>query len=288
MSEHFKQISEFFFVEPEFEQALRDMGLTSIESVFAFTGGKNLSKENLAAHRSRLQFQTNSPQATLFLKRYERPPIIIQLKNWLNHWKRKSLAASDFEPAELLAKSGIGVPKTIAHGQRWGKIFEKRSFVITEEIADAQSLEKKLPDCFNGPATKENLNLRKIFVISLAKFIREFHETGFRHRDLYLCHIFYKNNGQFYLIDLARAFRPCLLSNRFRIKDIAQLYYSAPGEYFSKTDRLRFYLAYTDSDKLRRKDKIFLSRVKQKAKRMARHDIKHGRIPPFASGAGRT
>jgi hypothetical protein len=84
------------------------------------------------------------------------------------------------------------------------------------------------------------------------------------------------------LIDLARVFGPIVLRRRFQIKDIAQVYYSAPGKHFTKTDRLRFYKAYTGQSKLTKKDKIFIRKVINKAERMARHDLKHGRVVPFA------
>jgi len=91
------------------------------------------------------------------------------------------------------------------------------------------------------------------------------------------------NSDQFYLIDLARAFKPMLFSERFRIKDIAQVHYSTAARHFSRTDRLRFYLAYSGHDKLTGKDKVFIRKVVNKARRMARHDIKHGRAVPFAN-----
>ncbi|MHC4105705.1 MAG: lipopolysaccharide kinase InaA family protein, partial [Planctomycetota bacterium] len=132
--------------------------------------------------------------------------------------------------------------------------------------------------------TVKKLKLRRNFIAQLASFIRKFHDTDYRHRDLYLSHIFYSDSGIFYLIDLARAFKPIIRGRRFRIKDIAQLYYSAPAMYFSRTDRLRFYLNYIGfEDKLTSKDKTFIHRVIKKARRMARHDIKHGREVPFES-----
>jgi hypothetical protein len=82
---------------------------------------------------------------------------------------------------------------------------------------------------------------------------------------------------------LARAFEPIFLSRRFLIKDIAQIHYSAPGRHFSKTDRLRFYLSYAGRDTLATQDKIFIRKVVNKARRMARHDKKHGREAPFES-----
>ena len=276
------EVSESFFVDAEFKGAFAELGMSSVDSVFGFSGGENLAKKNLAEFRERIQFETKSPARTLFLKRYSFAPVMVQLKNWISHRRRVSLGAADFETAVNLAKAGINTPKTVSYGQKMGKIFEKVSFIVTEKIPDAESLEKKLPGCFIEPATIENLNERKNFIGDLASFIGRFHNSGYRHRDLYLCHIFYSRGGEFYLIDLTRAFKPKVFSERYRIKDIAQLYYSAPKQYFSRTERMRFYLEYAGSKKLSGEDKAFIRKVKSKARRMARHDVKHGRGVPFA------
>jgi tRNA A-37 threonylcarbamoyl transferase component Bud32 len=170
---------------------------------------------------------------------------------------------------------GINTPKVIAFGQQWNLLFERRSFFITANIPDAEAIERKLPDCFYEPQT--NKNNRKKFIEDAAEFIRKFHETGFRHRDLYFSHIFYDGAGQFFLIDLSRAFRPLFLDEYYRVKDIAQLSYSAPAKYFSNTDRLRFYCAYTGCRSLTKKDKRFITKVIKKVSRIARHDKKHNR-----------
>ena len=274
---------ESFFCDQDYKTSLGELGLTSIKAVFSFNAAQNLTKDNLSRHRSRLQFEINSPPTTLFLKRYDSPPILVQLRNWLSAHKRISCGFFDLEPTIKLTAAGINTPKTISYGEQWGTLFEKRSFIITEKIPDAESLEQRLPDCFNALPTAENLKLRRNFIARLAAFVKKFHETKYRHRDLYLSHIFHSNNGRFYLIDLARTFRPRLLAERFRIKDIAQVYYSAQGRYVSKTDRLRFYLGYTGQSKLTGKDKVFIHKVINKTKRMARHDVKHGRAVPFAS-----
>ncbi|MBN1974287.1 MAG: hypothetical protein JW787_11650 [Sedimentisphaerales bacterium] len=280
----FIKISNDFFVDADFELSFRKLGLTSIESVFAFDTAKNLTKKNLASFRSRLQFEISSPRSTtLFLKRYDNPPITVQLKNWFSGRGRKSLGFLEYETSEKLRRAGINTPKTIAYGQQWNSIFEKRSFFITEKIPDAEAIERKLPDCFQGKPAPENLRLRRKFISNLAKFIKKFHETNYRHRDLYLSHIFYSNKDDFYLIDLARAFRPFILKRRFQIKDIAQLYYSAPGKHFSRTDRMRFYLDYTGRRKLNPDDKIFIFQVIKKVNRIHKHGIRHDRQSPFAN-----
>ncbi|MCK5225360.1 MAG: hypothetical protein KAQ89_01445 [Planctomycetes bacterium] len=274
---------ETFFVWPDYKTAFDKLGLNSLEAVFSFSAGTSLTKKNLAKHRSRIQFEIDSPQTTLFLKRYDKTPILIQLKNWLNCGWRKSMSKLDFEPAEKLTKLGINTPQTIAYGELWKTVFEKRSFVITKKIPNAESLETKLPNCFYQSPTPENIKLRRNFIAELAGFIKKFHKTGFRHRDLYLCHIFYDSGKNFHLIDLARAFKPAVLAERFRIKDITQLYYSAPGKYFSRTDRLRFYRNYASCNKLTQNDKKNIRKVLKKAEQMARHDIKHARSVPFAN-----
>ena len=183
------------------------------------------------------------------------------------------------EAIEHLTAAGVKTPRVVACGEQWGILFERRSFLMTEEIRDSQSLERRLPPCFGDVATPAWQNRRE-FIRRLAEFIRRFHETGRRHRDLYLSHIFYSDAGEFCLIDLARASRP-VFQRRFQIKDLAQLHYSSPARHFSRTDRLRFYLVYAGRPKLVPKDKAFLRAVLCKTARMVRHNVKHGAVPPF-------
>ncbi len=276
------EISKSFVVDSACRAGFEKLGLTCLDAVFSFNAGTSLTKDNLASHRSRLRFEMGSPPTTLFLKRYDATPIITQLRNWLCHRRRRSVGVLEFEQANNLSAAGIGTVKSVGCGEQWGLLFEKRSFVITEKIPDAESLERKLPRFVTMPTTPEDLKLRKDFITRLGRFVKRFHDTGFRHRDLYLAHIFYGAGGQFHLIDLARVFRPAMFAERFRVKDIAQVYYSAPRRYFSKTDRLRFYLAYTGRTGLDRKDKMFIKTVTSKARRMAGHDMRHGRGAPFA------
>jgi len=100
-------------------------------------------------------------------------------------------------------------------GWQWGRFFEKRSFIATEKIPNAHSLEKKLPCYCTAKPTAENLRLKRTFINQLAAFIRHFHQAGFCHRDLYFSHIFYSEPGQFHLIDLARVFKPAFFKHIF-------------------------------------------------------------------------
>ncbi|TFG50843.1 MAG: hypothetical protein E4H40_00405, partial [Candidatus Brocadiia bacterium] len=272
-----------FFVDPEYRDGLEQKGLTSFDEVFSFYKGENLHKRELAAYRTRMRIEIQAPAATLFLKRYDNPPVPVQIKNWISHRRRQSLAFSDVSPCEYLKTAGVDTPKIIAHGTQWKLLFEKRSFCLTEKIPDAESLERKLPACFTETGSQQDIREKRAFINDLAEFVKKFHHTDYRHRDLYLAHIFYDSSGRFHLIDLARAFRPGFLAERFRRKDIAQLYYSAPRRNVSRTDRMRFYKAMAASDRLNETDKIFIRKIIGKAQKMARHDLKHGKTAPFAS-----
>jgi hypothetical protein len=271
-----------FFVDENFKAPLHNLGLTSIDAVFNYRHGHNLHKSNMAKHRTRIQIDLTNPQTKLFLKRYDKPCVWLQLKNWLAHRTRASTADFDRLPCDQLARAGINTPKVIAYGSQWGPLFEKRSFMITEKLPAAFPLEKKLPSFFYNSSPLQNVEKKRRFINTLADFAAKFHNTGFRHRDFYLAHIFTDDNQNFYLIDLQRAFKPLLLRHRFRLKDLTQLYYSAPGKIFSRADRLRFYIRYTGRKKVSLLDKMFIKALKAKAWHMADHDIRHNRPVPFA------
>ncbi len=262
--------------------SLQRLGLTTLEAVFAFEGGEALDKDNLAPWRRRTRLVLPDRGQTAYLKRYDRPPWLVQIRAWIAHGRRASLAQFDHEPAEALARAGIGTPETLAHGTCWAGPFERRSFILAAAIPDAESLERRLPACFDDLSPTAHVAQRRAFIEALARFVRRFHDTGWRHRDLYLSHIFHAKDGRFFLIDLHRAFRPRLRPLRWRLKDLAQLHYSAPGPIFSCADRLRFYRCYMGIKRLRRIDRRLLHRIRRRAWRMADHDLRHGRSAPFA------
>jgi len=281
-SQKFVKLSEDFFADADYAGALKKIGLTGIDKVFEFDGGKNLTKAELARHRSRVKFDLDEPKTTVFLKRYDRVPVLTQITNWLHHHSRASTSSFDRSGAEQLADVGINTPRTIAYGEQWAGGFERRSFIMTSRLEGAESLERRLPDSFCGECSGENRMRRKDFIKGLADFVRRFHEAGFRHCDLYFSHIFRGEDGVLYLIDLQRVFKPLLLKERSRIKDISQLYYSAHPKHFSRTDRLRFYRIYTGRKNLGPADRRFIRKVNSRAKRMASHDARHGRAVGFA------
>lgn len=276
-----KALSPGFFADPAYVSALTAMGLTTLDSVFSFDRCQDVNAKGLAAYRSRTCFQLPDG-TTVYLKRYTRTPILRQLANWFDQRRRGCTALYDGHRTEELHAAGVAVPQTIAWGYEWTGLFEKRSFIMIREISSAHSLEERLPDFMNdhSPAAAKQ---RKAFIGQVAEFVRRFHATGCRHRDLYLCHIFLDTSGTLHLIDLHRVFKPQLLGGRYRFKDLTQLYYSAPGHAVSRADRLRFYLHYRGKRRLTPLDKWFIRQIKRKAQQIAARDRHRGRIVPFES-----
>lgn len=270
-----QEISPGFFADPAYVPALEALGLTTLDSVFAYDKAATVGPLKLAAHRSRTCFRLGADGPVVYLKRYVHTPKTRQFVNWFEHRRRACTSVYDGHRTEELDAAGVPAPHTIAFGYEWDGLFEKRSFIMIKEIADADSLEQ-LPDWMKD-ASPAMAQRRKAFIEQLADFVRRFHATGCRHRDLYLCHLFLDKNNTLHLIDLHRVFKPVLLSERFRMKDIAQLYYSSLDSVVSRADRLRFYRHYRQRKTLTFRDKLFILQVKRKARRIALRDLKKGR-----------
>ncbi len=276
----FAELEPGFFVDSGYKDTLESMGLTTFEQVFNYESGRDINKQGLAAYRRRIFIPVEGQNKNLYLKRYNRPPKSLQIKNKLYHKKYISCGQIEYQVAATLKQHQIDTITPVAYGHQLNGPFEKRSFLITEELA-GKSLEKQLPDYFDRDPRSFDRTKRNAFIQKVADLVRRFHEAGFRHRDLYLCHIFCDTTERLYLIDLARVFQPVIGKNRYKVKDLAQLYYSAPGNIVTQTDRLRFFLYYRQHSQLTAPDKNLIKAITRKVRRIAKHDKKHGRNAPF-------
>jgi tRNA A-37 threonylcarbamoyl transferase component Bud32 len=120
---------------------------------------------------------------------------------------------------------------------------------------------------------------KRELVRQIARLVRRFHRAGFYHRDLYLCHIFVREergNFALYLIDLQRVRqkRPGQVGRRWLVKDLAALNYSAPAGIITRTDRMRFVRDYLGLKRLDGVARKLVGSVVAKTGRIARHDEK--------------
>lgn len=269
---------------------LAKAGIRSINDVFELSEGKNLTKPGLASYRDRIRLTlrgADGGERACYLKRYRRPPLIEQLRRMREHDRRDSSAKREAHFIKRLSLLGIPTMHCLAWGQEMNGPWERRSFIITEEIA-GESLEKLVGRLSSTPAVSRCLTEaisprdRHEIIRQLAIIARQLHQHRLFHRDLYLSHVFLTRNADggivLRLIDLARMIEKPLLRERWVIKDLAALNYSSPSPLVTRADRMRFLYHYCCAAECRLSlrliwpDKL-AKKVMRRTARMARHDL---------------
>ncbi|MBU0638770.1 MAG: lipopolysaccharide kinase InaA family protein [Planctomycetes bacterium] len=187
--------------------------------------------------------------ATVYLKRYTQTPLSAQLDRIRRQSARHSRASWEYQQSLRLTKAHIPVPRAVGFAEEMRGLLERRSVVLLEQ-AEGDGFDRVWTRAERDGAAVARGLARHDIAARLGRFIAAFHQTGFCHRDLYLCHVFVRLDRagrqppRFTLIDLARTHRPRWRRARWIIKDLSQLDCSARQIGASRTDRLRCLLAY--------------------------------------------
>lgn len=210
---------------------------------------------------------------TYFVKRYFRSK---GFASWLGFSRLQVEARNQ----QWFNKMQIPAAAVVVYGEERCFLKTQRGVLITEGIDDVTDLDvigQQDPQKFQNATWCDALILR------LANVVRTLHQNHFCHNDLHWRNILVQegrgNSGpKIYLIDCPsgkRLFWPFL--HYRKLKDLASLDKFAPS-YLSRTQRLRFFLAYRQVSKLAGEDKSMVSeilahkanRLKRKARSQAR------------------
>lgn len=290
--------------DPRMISRLQQVGIHSLEDVFTCAAGTNMHKPGLGSHRERIRMEWMNEQGARrawFLKRYLRPPIREQLRRLRRHGRKRGAGAIEARFIRRLSALGIPTMHTIAYGQDMSGLFERRGFILTEEIRGLsleQLTRRILANTQPAPPWRE----RRDIIRQLAWITARLHAHRLYHRDLYLCHVFLCReagtaptvHGRIILrlIDLARMIeRPCR-RRRWIVKDLAALNHSAPVALVTRADRLRFLYDYDPSMKAarnhaehRRTLRSMIFAIEARTTRMRRHDTHRARrLEPGLAG----
>jgi heptose I phosphotransferase len=248
-------VSDTFWINPEERSLLVANGLDDLPAFFAWQTGERLDKRGLATWRQRWRIRLRDAaghERTLYLKRFDRPPLARQMDRWKLGRPFTGTAAIEWQNALQLQALGIQAALPIGFGQQMAGPWERRSFVLLDEV-QGTSLERWVPARVPPSKIESDWKGRRATIDRLARFVASFHEAGFTHRDLYLCHIFIREAktgyppaeyDPFTLIDLQRVFRPRWRRRRWIVKDLAALNFSAAGDRIGQGERLRFLCRY--------------------------------------------
>jgi hypothetical protein len=118
---------------------------------------------------------------------------------------------------------------------------------MTRELPKHISLEHF---CQTWSQNPPSFTLKQKLIKQVAEIARVMHENGINHRDFYICHFLLdlafgtEADIKLYLIDLHRAQIRRSVPTRWRVKDLAGLYFSSKEIGLTKRDVLRFIKKY--------------------------------------------
>jgi heptose I phosphotransferase len=248
------------YLRPDFQQLWR------AQDPFAAAAALEGEIFRALEQRQTLAFTVN--QQRFFIKRHRGVTWKEILKNLVQLRLPVVSAKNEFRAITKLHELGIEVPVIAAYGRRGMLPANIESFLVTEDVGPHQSLEDY---CRHWRTQPPAFAHKRALIQQIADIARTMHQAGICHRDFYICHFLFTGADQpLTVIDLHRALVKNRLAERWLIKDIAGLYFSAMDAGLTRHDLYRFMRRYSDCS-LREtltKDRRFWQAVEKRAQRL--------------------
>ncbi len=216
-------------------------------------------------------------ETCVYVKRYRATGLWRQWDRIVRQARRHSVAWWEYQQALRLAELHIPVAQAVGVSEEMRGWLESRSAVILADVG-GEPLDRFCAAAAERGDPRLRGAARHDLTRRVARFVSAFHQTGFRHRDLYLCHIFIRfdhDRPALALIDLARTFRPSAWRRtRWTHKDLAQLDASAVRVGTTRADRLRFLLTYFGLQRASPLVRKAARRIAFRARRILRRDAR--------------
>ncbi len=192
-------------------------------------------------------------------------------------------ARNEWEAINILHKLGVDTMTAVAFGKKGLNPAAQTSYVVTEELTNTLSLAVYAEKWAENPPT---FLLKKSIVEKVAEIARTLHVNGINHRDLYICHflldiqenineISYRGIRLF-LVDLHRAQVRPSVPQRWLIKDVGSIYFSAMDIGLTRRDIYRFLREYYRKPlrTIFTEESDFLRKVQKRANNLYLRDFK--------------
>ncbi|KPJ67372.1 MAG: hypothetical protein AMJ43_03675 [Coxiella sp. DG_40] len=198
------------------------------------------------------------------------------LKNILQFRLPIFSAKNEWLAIQKLEQLGISTMTLVGYGWCGINPIRRQSFVITEEIQNVVGLRNICMDWHKNPL---NFTIKKSIIEKLACIARTMHENGINHRDFYSAHFLLDQSTiknlhkpKLYLIDLHRAQIRKKIPERWLIKDLASLYFSALNTNLTQRDIFRFLSSYFAKPwyEIIKEYGAFLYKIEKRAKKLYR------------------
>jgi len=192
-------------------------------------------------------------------------------------WRSKLKAVVGYSRARTAWKNTLGLlARSIPTARPFALIQEKtgalgeRSLFISEDLSRFPRIDYCILQHYpKQPGGRGRFSEKRKFISHFAHAIRELHNKGVYIGDLKAPNILVEETNagcRFYFVDTDRISFDRPVSERRAIKNFAQIHTSIPW-CMSRTDRLRFLLAYCGNDRLHKNHKTIIKRVLQESKK---------------------
>jgi len=245
-------------VNAEFAEILDANNLSTADSIWNLEG-ENVKKKLAIRGTERIALSSPDGENKIeaYLKRYLPLPIKEYVKNIVSGRpffpdgaKHEWDAIIAFHAAEIATMRPIAV----------ASLPDGRGALLTLGITDY----KRASDIFAEWNPEEKSAERAKLVANIAELAAKMHSAGFAHQDFYLVHLFVLENLTTLPIDLQRIIFPDRFSQRWRVKDLGQLLYSA-RKFTTREERELFWEKYAEYAKNLKTPESLLKAVKRKA-----------------------
>lgn len=247
----------------------------------------NIQGQTFRRHKNRRTLRIIRNGKGYFLKIHRRTGWREILKNLIRFRFPVVSAENELRAIRRLEGIGIETMRVAGFGKRGIPPAWLDSFLITEELENTVSLEDLSR---NWPAAPPDFTIKTTIIKSIAEITRCMHQNGVNHRDFYICHFLVDSNSlkklsdkglRIYLIDLHRVQLRKHTPRRWKIKDLAGLFFSSMDIGLTRRDVFRFMTIYSGKPlrQLLTEEADFWSSVQRRARRIYLKDFQ--RLPAF-------
>jgi len=254
----------------EFEEALKVNNLLDFDRVMSITETRIVKHVISERRTGTFSFEQKGKVVCAYLKRHY-PLSFGRCFQEMIRFASKKTAFDEFNNILAFHKAGLPTMLPVAAGKRAVKLFGSESFLITKGIKNCVTLETYVESCLKTKTFSKKTDLIK----KVALLSQKMHQSGFNHRDFYLCHLLIgteeNNKDELFIVDLHRVDIRKKVPERWIIKDLAALNYSAKSKNITRTDKLRFLKHYFSVSKISKQDKLFVLKIIKKTNKMMKH-----------------
>ena len=240
--------SSTWTITPEYQTGNTLKAFSSIDRVFNLRG-KQINDDKLSSvHRVEID------GVGYYVKKY------IKAGKGVRRYLGRSRIRAEWENMLFFHELGIPAAKVVAYGEEKKFGVMTRGVLITEEVKNSKDLKTMVNE--GSPKLSDRVWMRQV-INQVATIARTLHDKKFIHTDLKWRNILVTQTEQpkVFLIDCpSGAIAKSFIFKRGRIKDLACL--DKVGETsLSSTDRLRFFLRYSNSKSLSKKNKKLINSI---------------------------